>query len=909
MSFKHYDPKFEYEAIFQDTGWPWSGHKNFAYDFVRNFKPKTIVELGTHKGTSLWSFAQAAKDGELDIEISAVDTWQGEEHAGFYGEEIFDEVKKIKETFYPKIKINLLRKTFDEAVSEFKDKSIDLLHIDGLHTYEAVKHDFETWLPKVEEDGAIMFHDIFVSKGDFGVYKLWEELRKKYDGIEFHHSFGLGVLFLKRTKYIELFQNEKEKQRKYSFLSEDSKRMHIFIKKEALTEQTKNISRLEKIIESQKEKLILDKDIIAEKDEQIELLDSKTNRLSGEIELIKNSKFWRLRERYLKTKQLRPKNILNMQKEAFRVLREKGLRRFLWCIPKYITHGKEYFLQKSPSENVYEKLVLKKDLAIRHAKNKKIESFNFKPKFSIILDINFPSEIFLRKNIFSILNQSYPKWELFLVNRAKKKKIIQKIINQFAIKDKRIRIFDSEKAKNIFTCFDQIVKTSRGDYFALVGANDELDTDTLYEFAKKINEKNKPDVIYSDEDLIDENSKKFDPKFKPDWSPELIISNEYTGKIKFISRKIIEDVKGYKNKFKGAEEYDLMLRIAEKTDKISHIPRALYHKRFPVRSLENSITRKEISLINGRLALKRSIERRKINGRAGVPSFIQSKMIENYYRIKFDQDNFSEKVTIIIPTKDNVRLLSKCIKSIRQKTDYKNYELLIINNNSEKKETFDYLKRNRINYIDFPTKKFNFSKINNFAVSQTSNEFIVFMNNDVEVLNSHWLTEMVGTISLDKKIGAVGAKLIYDDRRVQHGGVILGMSYLTASHANKFIDVSDGGYQNYNLIMRNYSAVTAACMLTRKSLFEKVNGFDEKNLAVAFNDVDYCLKLGALGYRIVWNPEILLLHHESLSRGTDNDDPAEPNYFRKKWLRLIKNDPYYNPNLSLENEQFKIAKK
>lgn len=222
MIFKHYDPKFEYEAIFQDTGWPWSGHKFFAYDFVRNFKPKTIVELGTHKGTSLWSFAQATKDGELDIEISAVDTWQGEEHAGFYGEEIFDEVKKIKETFYPKIKINLLRKTFDGAVSEFKDKSINLLHIDGLHTYKAVKHDFETWLPKVEEDGAIMFHDIFVSKGDFGVYKLWEELRKKYDGIEFHHSFGLGVLFLNKNGSIKLLNPMQNILRRYySFLDKN----------------------------------------------------------------------------------------------------------------------------------------------------------------------------------------------------------------------------------------------------------------------------------------------------------------------------------------------------------------------------------------------------------------------------------------------------------------------------------------------------------------------------------------------------------------------------------------------------------------------------------------------------------------------------------------------------------------
>ncbi len=266
-NWKYYQPKFEYEQYLQDLAWPWAGHKNFAYDLIANLKPKKIVELGTHYGTSFWSFCQAVKDQKLETELNAVDTWKGDEHAGLYGEEVFETVKKIKDVHYSALKINLIRKTFDEAVGDFENKSIDILHIDGLHTYEAVKNDFEKWLPKMKEDGIILFHDIVVDRSGFGVYKLWQGLKERYKTIEFQHSYGLGVLFLNSSNpFLEI----KEKlERHYAWLSEDMKNTKI------------------------------NESLSLAKGQNIQTMIQELQAKDQEIEFMKSSKFWKLREKYL----------------------------------------------------------------------------------------------------------------------------------------------------------------------------------------------------------------------------------------------------------------------------------------------------------------------------------------------------------------------------------------------------------------------------------------------------------------------------------------------------------------------------------------------------------------------------------------------------------------------------------
>lgn len=279
MDWKYFEPKFEYEEEFDDIGWPWAGHKFFAYDLIANLKPKRIVELGTHYGTSLWAFSQAVKDQETNTELFAVDTWEGEAHAGFYGEEVFDKVKRIKEKFYPNLKINLVRKTFDEALKEFENESIDILHIDGLHTYEAVKHDFEAWLPKVEKNGMVLLHDIIVKRTDFGVYKLWEELKEKYQTMEFHYSYGLGVLSKGEGAFP--FDLKEEMESHYAYLLEEIENGKANAMLEGLKNKDQEIESLKRLIQ--------------QKDQEIK--DNKR-----EIKIMKSSKFWKMREEYLNLK-------------------------------------------------------------------------------------------------------------------------------------------------------------------------------------------------------------------------------------------------------------------------------------------------------------------------------------------------------------------------------------------------------------------------------------------------------------------------------------------------------------------------------------------------------------------------------------------------------------------------------
>lgn len=268
INWKYYKPKFEYKEKFQDFNWPWAGHKFFAYDLVCNIKPRSIVELGTHRGTSFFSFCQAIKDEKIQTKLFAVDTWKGDEHSGFYGEEVFKEVNQIREKYYGNLNINLLRKTFDEAVGEFQDSSIDILHIDGLHTYEAVKHDFETWLNKVKDDGIILFHDTAEKTADFGVYKLWNELKEKYRTLEFVHSHGLGVLLKNGARFENLFDFQEVWQNYYPIFAEN------------------------RILEFN----------LNNKNNEIISLNQAVSQKDQEISFMKSSKFWKLHNWYINLK-------------------------------------------------------------------------------------------------------------------------------------------------------------------------------------------------------------------------------------------------------------------------------------------------------------------------------------------------------------------------------------------------------------------------------------------------------------------------------------------------------------------------------------------------------------------------------------------------------------------------------
>ena len=910
MNWKYYKPKFEYEEIFQDVGWPWSGHKNFAYDLIRNIRPKVVVELGTHKGTSFWSFCQAVKDENLDAKLFAVDTWKGDKHTGFYGEEIFKEVKEIQKKYYGELKIDFLRKAFDEAVSDFENKSIDLLHIDGLHTYEAVKHDFENWISRVKDGGVVMFHDIFVSNNDFGVYKLWEELKKKYKSIEFYHSFGLGILFLDGEKYLDLILAENEMQKRYSFFSEESKNFKI-------NNDLATIQQKDQVIQ-QKETEIQQKDQeIASKDQAIQQKESEIHQKDAEIAMMRSSKFWKMRKLYLRIKGFRLKDGLKVLGKGYKVYKKKGLQKFFWSLYKYVLYGQGYFRTKPEPEKPktdYEKWIEENEKLDRNEIEKEIGKFKYKPKISIITPVYNVDSKWLNKCIESVRNQFYENWELCLHDDASTKKETIECLKKWEKKvDKRIKISFGKENQHISGASNEALKMATGEFIALLDNDDELSPDALFENVKLINKHPEADFIYSDEDKFNKKGERIDPFFKPDWSPDLFLSLMYTCHLGVYRKSIVDEIGGFRKGYEGSQDYDLVLRFIEKTsrEKIFHIPKVLYHWRKVVGSTADASNAKNYAYISAKKAIQGYLDRNKISGKVLDGSLLGS------YRVKREIEK-RKKVSIIIPFRDQSAILKKCIESILNKTDYLNYEILLVNNQSEDLETKSYLKtleqNTRINIIQY-NKPFNYSAINNYAVKKSQGDYILFLNNDTEIINKEWLSAMVEHVQR-MEVGAVGAKLIYPNQTIQHGGVIMGIGGL-AGHAFKHFPLDHPGYFNQLNTIKNYSAVTAACMMVRKKLFMKIGGFNEKDLPIAFNDVDFCLRLAEEGYYNIWTPYAILYHYESISRGSDEDlenkDPikyarvtAERSYIKSKWSSYILNDPYYNPNLTRDREDFSI---
>jgi len=416
----------------------------------------------------------------------------------------------------------------------------------------------------------------------------------------------------------------------------------------------------------------------------------------------------------------------------------------------------------------------------------------------------------------------------------------------------------------------------------------------------------KLDFIYSDEDKIDESGKRIEPFFKPDWSPDMFLSYNYLIHITAIRKKLIDDINGFRKDYDGAQDYDLFLRVLEKIDErnIAHIPRILYHWRMSSTSVALSFDTKPYADDAGKKALRDAMRRRGIE-----IEDVQNAFSIGSYRIKYKILNMPE-VTIIIPTKDNVKLLRNCIDSILNKTIYQNYKILIVDNQSKEDQTFEYY--NTINNykikIIYYDNEFNYSLINNYAISQTDSEYILFLNNDIEVISGEWLNAMIEHIQREG-VGAVGAKLLFSDNKIQHCGVVF---YEGNPYHIYYKNPNQDGYFGIVGIVRNYSAVTAACMLTKKSLFLEVGGFDPI-FAVAFNDVDYCLKLKSKGYNIVYTPFASLYHHESQTRGAEDIKQLrfrnELNELRKRWPGIPFGDPSLNPNLELFNNLISITHK
>jgi glycosyltransferase involved in cell wall biosynthesis len=521
------------------------------------------------------------------------------------------------------------------------------------------------------------------------------------------------------------------------------------------------------------------------------------------------------------------------------------------------------------------------------------------PLLSVIMPVYNPPIEFLDKAIQSVVDQVYEHWELCIADDASTDPAVAPALKRWAAKDARIRITIREENGNISLATNSAVELAGGEHLVFLDQDDMFTPDALGEVAVYLAQLPATDILYSDDDKVDAKDYRYSPQFKPDWSPELLLSYMYFSHLFVIRRALFAEVGGLRVGFEGSQDYDLALRATERANQIGHVPKILYHWRALPNSTAASGGAKPESFAAGINAVQDAFHRRSIQATVFQPDWaIKSKC--GIFSHRFPDEGPS--VAIIIPTKNNLELLRTCVESIK-KTTYRNYELVIVDNESEDPATLDYLQSIPYRVLRIPSPDgFNFAAINNRAVEQVNTDYVLFLNNDTEVISPEWLSEMVGYMGMSG-VGAVGARLLLPDGRIQHAGVVHGYYNRMPGPAFKLTPANDHGYLSYAKVTRDYSAVTAACMLTSKLLFANLDGFDERNFAVAYNDVDYCYRLLDAGYRIVYCPQAELVHHEGASRGF-RDNPSEPASYLQKYGDRI--DPYYNPNLSLDNERFAI---
>ena len=534
-----------------------------------------------------------------------------------------------------------------------------------------------------------------------------------------------------------------------------------------------------------------------------------------------------------------------------------------------------------------------------------IRSFERRPRISIIVPVYNTPERWLTRALDSVLAQRYPDWELCIADDASTQGHVRPLLESYARRDSRIKVVFRDRNGHISAASNSALELATGEFMGLLDHDDELTVHALYMVAHELNRFPDADIVYSDEDKIDEKNVRVEPRFKPDWNPDLLHTNNYVCHFMVCRTALVRKVGGFRTGLEGAQDFDLCLRCAAETSapRIRHIPFILYHWRAIPGSTACGPSEKGYTSDAGRTAVVDYFAAAKADVR------VEHGRLPNTYRVRYPIGASPPKVSLIIPTRDGYGILKQCIGSIREKSTYPSYEIVIVDNQSTDPRTLEYMAAAaqqanvRLLRYDHP---FNYAAINNFAVSQTSSEIVGFVNNDVEVIAPEWLDEMVGH-ARRSEIGLVGARLLYPDGTLQHGGVILGLGGI-AGHYQANLPGKAPGYMGRALLTQNLSAVTAACALVRRSVFDEVGGFDAENLPVAFNDVDLCLRVRSAGYRNLWTPYAELFHHESASRGEDTTPEKqarwsrEVDYMRRRWGQALREDPYYSPNLTIVSE-------
>ncbi len=606
---------------------------------------------------------------------------------------------------------------------------------------------------------------------------------------------------------------------------------------------------------------------------------------------------------YLRTANRFVKSIFNKQyvKEQITKIKEKGWRVTWIEMKRYMIMG-----TAAEPEEFYQIWINKNEPNEEELEKQKNTKFEINPKISIIIPMYNTPEKFFEELIDGLIEQTYPNWELCLADGSQEKnEKLEKIYK----KDERIKYKFIGENKGISGNTNAALELATGDFIALLDHDDLLPKFSLYEIVKCINKNPDVDFIYTDEDKFEElGGKRYDPYFKSDFAPDTLRANNFICHFSIFKKELMDELGGFRSEFDGAQDYDIILRMSEKAKKIIHIPKILYHWRVHALSTAKSGgTAKPYAYEAGIKAVQAHIDR------IGLKGEVVSGNTLGTYKVNYEIKG-NPKVSIIIPNKDYASTLKVCLKSIKKLTTYENYEIIVVENNSEEQKTFDYYDeingKDKIKVVKYPEKGFNYSKIINYGVANSDGEYIIQLNNDTELITPNWIEEMLG-FAQREDVGAVGAELFYPDKSIQHAGIIIGIGGV-AGHVFRNIPHGMHGYFSKDAMIQNMSAVTAACIMAPRKMYEAVGNMDEK-FEVAFNDVDFCLKIREQGKLIVYNPYVQFIHYESKSRGFEDTLEKQKRFkgeverFQNKWKKILKDgDPYYNINLRLDNDQCAI---
>jgi GT2 family glycosyltransferase len=589
-------------------------------------------------------------------------------------------------------------------------------------------------------------------------------------------------------------------------------------------------------------------------------------------------------------------------RKVLRIVRREGWRGLWYAFEEHFLHT---------DRQLYELWQRRHRLTAwdRNRIRKEIEAFPCRPLISVLLPVYNTDEIWLRKCLDSVLAQLYPHWELCIADDASTMPHVHPVLEEYRVRDGRIRVIFREVNGHISAASNSALSLATGEYVALLDHDDELTPDALFQIAYLVNRRPETDMIYSDEDKIDAEGRRHSPLFKPDWSPDTFLSLMYTCHLGAYRTALVRRIGGFREGFEGSQDYDLVLRLTELTEGICHIPKVLYHWRSIAASSAARFQAKDYAQDAGLRAIREAMQRR---GEEALVEPIAG--LSGRYRVRYRLRD-RPQVSIIIPTRDLSALLETCLTSIFEKTVYDPFEVIIVDNNSREAETRDLFGRwkekepSRFRVAPLPIV-FNFPALINEGVRNAAGDLVLLLNNDIEVVSEDWLSEMAAQ-AMRLRVGAVGVKLLYPDDTVQHAGVVLGVGGI-AGHSHKYFANDRSGYYDRLRITANCAAVTGACLMVKKAKFLEAGGFDEA-LPVAFNDVDFCIRLLKAGYYNLCLSHLTLYHHESQTRGPEDTVEKQIRFrneielMKARWGDFLENDPFYSPHLTRDREDSSIS--